>query len=150
MASEITNNDLHKVCNDLRGLLDNVLQEIRRNEYNNDILNFMSTTTSIAFYKLQDLYTSATNKRNVTLINFRNRWTIVKIFLEILAKNTKFLCIMSKNVYKNRKQYDLTENDNCYQNCRGTCSTWSICNDAVVQRVVFYIAAKRYQLFWNH
>lgn len=48
---EIINNDLYKVCNDLCGLFDNVFKEIRRNEYNNDILNFMLIIILIVFYK---------------------------------------------------------------------------------------------------
>lgn len=67
-ASEEINNDVHEVNNDLPGL-DNVLQEIGNYEFNNDIVNNMSATASVAFPKLQGLFTSATINGNVT-INF--------------------------------------------------------------------------------
>ena len=49
--------------------LDTMLQDIGNFEFNNDIVNNMSTTASVPFPQLIELFTSATINGNVT-INF--------------------------------------------------------------------------------
>ena len=53
--------------------LDTVLQDNGNFEFNNDIVNNMSTTASVAFPQLIELFTSATINGNVK-IHFGKQW----------------------------------------------------------------------------